>query len=293
MSIGAKIKSVRKLKQLTQAELSDGIVTRNMLSAIENGNATPSLDTLIALAKRLSVPAGYFLNEEEEEFAFAKPAYIDELRSLLRAGDYGECIRIIEDELPGTDDEIALIAAESYLALAKKQFNSGSFTAAKKYINKSAGQAKKTVYRTDRLIKEGEFLLLLMGRIKDFGHGKRITDAVDFDFPIPEYYYVKTLDLYNGGRESEADVIRRKLAGLALPEAMHDHLLARQEIYEGSIIEALERLFTIEKSKSDSLSLFALCSIYQDMEFCFNLQEDFRMAYVYAKKREDKLSCIR
>ncbi|MBQ9121454.1 MAG: helix-turn-helix transcriptional regulator [Clostridia bacterium] len=293
MNIGTKIKTVRKLKQLTQAELSDGIVTRNMLSAIENGNALPSLDTLIALAKRLSVPAGYFLNDEDEDFAFSKPTYIDELKSLLRSKDYAECIRLCEEEIPGTDDEISLIAAESYTALAKAQFNIGNFTSAKKYIGKAMAQIKKTIYRTDILKQNCEFLLLLMNSIKDFGHGKRITNTVDFDFPIPEYFYIKALDLYNGGRESEADGIRHKLSSLPLPEAMQDHLLARQEIYEGSITEALERLFTIEKSKSDSLSLFALCSIYQDMEFCFNLQEDFRMAYVYAKKRGDKLSSIR
>ncbi|MBO5110202.1 MAG: helix-turn-helix transcriptional regulator [Clostridia bacterium] len=293
MTIGAKIKSVRKLKQLTQTELSEGIVTRNMLSAIENGNATPSLDTLLALAKRLSVPAGYFLNSEDEEFVFSKPAYIDELKSLLRSKDYAECIRLCEDEIPGTDDEIALIAAESYMALAKVQFNAGNFTSAKKLINKATVQMKKTVYRTEMLRYNGDFLLLLMSRIKDFGHGKRITDTVEFDYPFPEFFYIKALDLYNGGRESDADAIRRKLKALPLPQAMHDHLLARQEIYEGSIIEALERLFAIEKSRSDSLSLFSLCSIYQDMEFCFNLQEDFRMAYVYAKKREDKLSSVR
>lgn len=293
MNIGNKIKSARKIKQLTQSELSDGIVTRNMLSAIENGSATPSLDTLIALAKRLSMPAGYFLNDEDDAFASSKPVFIDELKSLLKSKDYMECLRLCEDEIPGSDDEIALIATECYTAVAKKQFYAGKFTAAKKSISKATAQAKKTVYSVDRFLDMGNFLMLLMSRIKDFGHGKRITDKVDFDFPFPEYFYIKTLDLYNGGRESDANTIRRKLIATSLPEAMHDHLLARQEIYEGRITEALERLFMIEKSKSESLSLFSMCSIYQDMEFCFNLQDDFRMAYVYAKKREDKLLTIR
>ena len=293
MNIGAKIRSIRKLKQLTQAELSEGIVTRNMLSAIENGNATPSLDTLLAFSKRLSVPAGYFLNEEDEEFSFIKPAYMDELKSLFRAKDYMECVRLCEEELPGTDDEIVLIAAESYLGLAKASFHNGAFSAAKKQISKSFALSKKTLYSTQKIKEYCDFLLLLMNQINDFGPGKRITDTVDFDFPIPEYYYVKALDLYNSGKETDANRIRLKLKDRSLSSALRDHLLAKQEIYEGAITEALERLFTIEKSKSDSLSLFSLCAIYQDMEYCFNMQADFRMAYVYAKKREDKLSSIR
>ena len=293
MNIGKKIKSARKIKQLTQAELSDGIITRNMLSAIENGAASPSLDTLLALSKRLSIPAGYFLSDEEDDFVSSRPVFIDELKSLFKSKDFAECIRLCEDEIPGSDDEISLIAAEAYMALAKKQFYAGNFTAAKKYISKSGIQAKKTIYSTETVKYMGDFLSLLMNRIKDFGHGKRITDHVNFDFPIPEYFYIKALDLYNGGRESEADAMRRKLTVLPISDALHEHLLARQEIYEGRITAALERLFMIEKSRSDSLSLFSMCSIYQDMEFCFNLQDDFRMAYVYAKKREDKISSIR
>lgn len=293
MNIGSRIRSMRKLKQLTQSELSDGIVTRNMLSAIENGNATPSLDTLLAFAKRLSVPAGYFLNDEDEEFAFSKPAYMDELKSLFRAKDYAECVRLCEEEIPGTDDELSLIAAESYMALARANYHKGSFGIAKKQISRAQSLSKKTIYNTQRLQETGDFLLMIMARIKDFGPGKRITDSVDFDYPISDYYYLKALDLYNGGKEAEANRIRLKLKDRSLSSAQRDHLLAKQEIYEGQITEALERLFTIEKSKSDSLSLFSLCAIYQDMEYCFNMQEDFRMAYVYAKKREDKLSSIR
>ena len=44
--IGKAIRELRKDKKLTQAQLAQGIVTRNMLSLIENGSATPSLQTL-------------------------------------------------------------------------------------------------------------------------------------------------------------------------------------------------------------------------------------------------------
>ena len=51
---------------MTQKELSEGIVTRNMLSRIENGEALPSLSTVSALAARLSVPVGYLIDDLDD-----------------------------------------------------------------------------------------------------------------------------------------------------------------------------------------------------------------------------------
>ena len=64
MTTGEKIKALRVGKKLTQAELTDGIITRNMLSQIENGLANPSIGTLRSLAERLGVPLEYLLSEE-------------------------------------------------------------------------------------------------------------------------------------------------------------------------------------------------------------------------------------
>lgn len=293
MSIGTKIKSLRKLKGMTQAELSNGIVTRNMLSSIENGNATPSLDTLIAIAKRLGVPAGYFLYEDSADPNYIKSAYIDEIKALFRNREYADCIRICEVDLPEIDDEIALVLAECHAHLARSNCNTGNFSLAAKHIASAQEYAKKTLYQTEHITIMTSFLSLLMERIHDFGIGHRITEKVPLDFPLVDYLYIKALDLYNSGKEIEANALRLKLTATSLSEVKQEHLLAKEQIYEGDITTALERLFSIEKSRADSLSLFMLCSIYQDMEYCFNLQEDFRMAYVYFKKREDKLATIR
>ena len=69
MSIGEKIKNVRTSKMLTQKELAGDAITRNMLSKIENGVATPSLPVAITLAARLGVPVGYLLTDSPEEEA--------------------------------------------------------------------------------------------------------------------------------------------------------------------------------------------------------------------------------
>ena len=61
MNIGEKIRELRVAKLMTQAELAGSHITRNMLSCIENGSAQPSLSTILYIAKRLNVPAGFVL----------------------------------------------------------------------------------------------------------------------------------------------------------------------------------------------------------------------------------------
>lgn len=65
MTMGEKIRQARQEARLSQRQLCQGIVTRNMLSQIENGSANPSLPTLQALAQRLGRSVQYFLEEGE------------------------------------------------------------------------------------------------------------------------------------------------------------------------------------------------------------------------------------
>ena len=46
MELGQRIKAVRLEKGLSQRQLCGSMITRNMLSQIENGSARPSMDTL-------------------------------------------------------------------------------------------------------------------------------------------------------------------------------------------------------------------------------------------------------
>ena len=90
MSIGDKIKNIRCAKMMTQQELAGEFITRNMLSRIENGFALPSIPTLVYLAEKLGVPAGYLLADESEEFQYRKNAGI--LREIGRSA--GICVII-------------------------------------------------------------------------------------------------------------------------------------------------------------------------------------------------------
>ena len=64
MELGEKIRLARLEAGLSQRQLCEDTVTRNMLSQIENGSARPSMDTLKVFAARLGKTVSYFLEED-------------------------------------------------------------------------------------------------------------------------------------------------------------------------------------------------------------------------------------
>jgi transcriptional regulator with XRE-family HTH domain len=64
MTMGEKLRAARLEAGLSQRQLCQGLVTRNMLSQIENGSAKPSLPTLQVLAQRLNKNVQYFLEDD-------------------------------------------------------------------------------------------------------------------------------------------------------------------------------------------------------------------------------------
>ena len=64
MELGEKIKAERLAMGLSQRQLCGDMLTRNMLSQIENGSARPSMKTLGFLAERLGKPISYFLEAQ-------------------------------------------------------------------------------------------------------------------------------------------------------------------------------------------------------------------------------------
>ncbi len=90
MFLGEKLRQARLEAGLSQRALCGDVITRNMLSQIENGSAAPSMATLQYLAGRLEKPVSFFL-EEAPAAASAHPmaeavALLEQARHLLEAG---------------------------------------------------------------------------------------------------------------------------------------------------------------------------------------------------------------
>ena len=64
MELGQRLKAARLERGLSQRQLCGDVITRNMLSQIENGAARPSMDTLRYLAGELEKPLSFFLEED-------------------------------------------------------------------------------------------------------------------------------------------------------------------------------------------------------------------------------------
>ena len=68
MSLGKKVEDLRRKRGLTNRELATGVqVTSSLISQIEHGKTSPSLDTLRRIAKALQVPLTYLLLEDDLE----------------------------------------------------------------------------------------------------------------------------------------------------------------------------------------------------------------------------------
>ncbi|MGH2349550.1 MAG: helix-turn-helix domain-containing protein [bacterium] len=65
MTLGQRVRSVRRARKMTQRELAGGTLSESFISMIEHDKVRPSLETLELLARRLDVPAATFLGAAE------------------------------------------------------------------------------------------------------------------------------------------------------------------------------------------------------------------------------------
>ena len=93
MSLGQRIRQARLESGLSQRQLCGDVITRNMLSQIENGSAKPSMTTLRYLAERLGKSISFFL---EEPVASPNQACMIRARSAFMTGDTSSVLSILE-----------------------------------------------------------------------------------------------------------------------------------------------------------------------------------------------------
>lgn len=94
MELGEKLRRARLEAGMTQKQLCENVVTRNMLSQIENGTAQPSMKTLGLLAGRLGKNISYFL----EESAVLSPnrQVMERSRACFDSRDYNGARKALE-----------------------------------------------------------------------------------------------------------------------------------------------------------------------------------------------------
>lgn len=126
MELGEKLRRARLEAGLTQQQLCGREITRNMLSLIENGSASPSMKTLRYLAGRLGKSVSYFL--EEDAVVSANQRVMETARRSWDAGDWAGVAAVLEGYQqpdPVYDREQRLLWAVSHLGLAEQALAQG------------------------------------------------------------------------------------------------------------------------------------------------------------------------
>lgn len=269
MTLGEKIKDARLKRKLTQAELSRGIVTRNMLCAIEKG-ATPSIDTMVEIAKRLELPIEYFFSDKDDPFVYRKIEKIADIRAAVGSKSYTKAIKLCES-LEGADDEISYVLAYSHFELGVSAAKNGSLVSAQKHFAKFHKYAEETVYD---LTKEHTTALLYEAVSKNIQSPLLELESDKYENSALattsyEYYKYLTMDM---SYDYTTDFLSK-------------HIKAKQFIKERKYTSAISLLTNIEENKTPDYDAYLIFSVYTDLEFCYKQICNFEAAYRYSTKR--------
>lgn len=281
MTLGQKIRACRKEKKMTQSALAGTEITRNMLSRIENDDALPSLPTLLYLAERLHVPAGYFLSENASLLTYQKEEFMPAIKHWYSQGNYKEVIRLYRRDFDEADDELAYIVAVSAAECAKDAVHRGTLKTAADYLALSAEMIQKTIYSDARL---SALIALLEATIANiqmprFALTASAYKALVTDATWEELYWYLTDDL-------EAHTFRDPLIA--------EHVAAKALLSKGKHAEALAALTAIEAKRSTpGFSVLVLFRLYADIELCYKEMFNYEEAYRYASKRLSLLAAFR
>lgn len=269
--LGVKIKQLRKSKKMTQAALAGDIITRNMLSSIENGAANPSIKTLEYLAERLGVSVSYLLSDEEDLLPYEKKRAIDKIYRAYEAENYKACINII-NSLSDTDNELNYMLTDAYLQLGKKSIENGALETAKKNLNQADFYSQKTKIPSQHLRAQIAMYLAVATNIQspllEFNseeYVSAIAKSVDYEF----FKYL-TLDF----------------SYPYICPSYRLHIEAKALIKDRKYNEAIKLLLrAVEETTNEGYDAFVIFGIYTDLEYCYKQMYNFEKAYLYSTKR--------
>ena len=271
MTIGEKIRHARIERKLTQAEVAEDKITRNMLSAIESNKALPSLDTLFYIAAKLELPVAYLISDETDISAHKKNGLIGDVRAAFASKRYEECLALVE-RIGVMDDELAYICAYSNFELGAFMANNGFFARAEQYLSAAEEYAKETVYDTSTIECR---IPLYTSFVKNVN-----APLLDFDIDAFERSASSALDL------EFFKYVCNDLEYQYKDERFRKHVAAKIKIKERKYYDAINILLELAESKSRfEYNAYFMYSVYSDLDKCYKQITDFENAYKYSEKR--------
>ena len=257
MELGQRLKQARLVAGLSQRQLCGDIITRNMLSQIENGSARPSMDTLKYLAGRLEKPVSYFL---EEQSASPNQSIITRARSLPAQ----QALALLEDYRdpdPVFDPERYLMEVLECMELAQRAIEEKRMGYARSLLERVREAGSRTPYYTSDLERRRLLLCYAAGE-----PAQRLLPL------LPD-----STDEFLLRAQAERDpACRGRILDAAPGRTPVWHYL-RAEAYfaQKEYIKAVEHYEQAGES----------AGVYARLEQCYRELEDYKMAYFYACKQ--------
>lgn len=259
MEIGQRLKQARLEQGLSQRQLCGNVITRNMLSMIENGSTSPSMETLRYLAGRLGKSVSYFLDEDAANLP--NQSVMVKARTAFDAGEYDELLRVLEQYRrpdPIFDREEALMRSLALLDFAQEAISRGKGPYALELLERAAAAGNQTPYYTQELERRR---LLLKARLVPTE-----LPADDTELLVRAEMALNRGEPESAGRYLEAAQVRSGL--------YWNYLRGRSYLGNGDYAEAQACLETAWEYDPNA------CAAY--LELCCREQEDFKGAYRYA-----------
>ncbi len=281
MTLGEKVRALRKDRKITQSELVGEEITRNMPSRIESGKALPSLQTLLFLAEKLEVSPGYLLNENASLFDDKKAMYLPAMKAAYKNGNYKEVLRLYRRDLGETDDETALLLAEASAGYAMQLLHMGKMMSAEKTAAEGKEFCEMTLYET----RHTEAALSLVTAIAGNVQSPKYDVAASAFTSLREAAVFEDLYRY-ASEQAEGHTF--------LDPFYAAHVEAKRMIANGNKADAIKALEALEAKKAEKgFSVLVLFRVYGDLENCHKELYNYEAAYRYSAKRLSLLSAFR
>lgn len=285
--LGEKIRELRKQRGITQKDLAGDKITRNMLSLIESGSASPSVSTLLYIAERLETPAGYFFTTNaDDEGKFFKMSIISSLKEQFRQKKYREC-EVICVDIPASaiDDELSYILAVAYLNTASDHADALEFRTAFADLDKAEKFAGSSIYCGTEFAKALMFYRELFRSSCSDSIPDVLYDPASCGEFVPYslvQYFITLRSLKNS--ESFTSPFQRN-------SYYERHITALAMLAEDKLNDGIKRLR--ELSLDASLPYYMQYRVLCDLEDAANLSGDVRLAYSSSRRKLELIDKFR
>lgn len=281
MTLGEKLRQTRLSKGLSQSQVAGGCVTRNMLSQIENDQASPSMRTLEHLARALDVSVGWLLSDEQTDAALEK---MRRARTLFREEDYAGCLALFAQDAP-SGDEMLLLCSQAAGMLAAQRLAAENFSGAKELAQQALDWNRRSLYASAQVQVQALDVLArcaIQEKQADEAVERYRTFYLERQSAVRYHFTMARFHL----QQEHIQAAEREIWSIAeLPDAQRAEYLilrgkiaARREQYENAALY-------FHQAQELPLGRMLERELYEGLEVCCRELGDYQQAYLYASKQ--------